>query len=77
MFAVMLYSGCRVNEACTLISEDVYKKSERVRCHLTIRKKNTKGKLATRTIPIIQELRSILSSYEKSWSYLSVPRAAR
>ncbi|NER28785.1 MAG: site-specific integrase, partial [Symploca sp. SIO1C4] len=65
IFAVMLYSGCRIKEACTLLSEDVYEKSGRVRSHLTIRKKNTKGKLATRTIPIIQELRSILSSYEK------------
>ncbi|NEP01364.1 MAG: site-specific integrase [Symploca sp. SIO2E9] len=65
IFAVMLYSGCRVNEACTLLSEDVYERSGRVRSHLTIRKKNTKGKLATRTIPIIQELRAILSSYEK------------
>ena len=65
IFAVMLYTAIRVNEACTLLSEDVYDSSGRVRSHLTIRKKNTKRKLATRTLPIIQELRTILAAYEK------------
>ena len=64
LFAVMLYSACRVNEAVTLLSEDVYDAQGKVRSHLTIRKKNTKGKLATRTIPIISELHSILKAYE-------------
>jgi integrase/recombinase XerD len=61
----MLYTAIRVNEACTLLSEDVYDSSGRVRSHLTIRKKNTKRKLATRTLPIISELRTILAAYEK------------
>ncbi len=65
IFAVMLYTAIRVNEACTLLSEDVYDSSGRVRSHLTIRKKNTKRKLATRTLPIISELRTILAAYEK------------
>jgi integrase/recombinase XerD len=65
IFAVMLYTACRVREACSLLTEDVYDKAGRVREYLTIRKKNAKWKLSTRTIPIIQELRTILSAYEK------------
>ncbi len=65
LFAIMMFTACRVNEACTLLSEDVYDKAGHVRSHLTIRKKNTKRKLATRTLPIIQELRTILAAYEK------------
>jgi integrase/recombinase XerD len=65
LFAIMMFTACRVNEACTLLSEDVYNKAGHVRSHLTIRKKNTKRKLATRTLPIIQELRTILAAYEK------------
>jgi integrase/recombinase XerD len=65
IFAVMLYTAIRVNEACTLLSEDVYDAAGRVHSHLTIRKKNTKRKLATRTLPIISELRTILAAYEK------------
>ena len=60
----MLYTACRIKEACSLLSEDVYDRAGKVRSHLTIRKKNTKGKLATRTIPIISELHSILAAYE-------------
>ncbi|AFZ15712.1 integrase family protein (plasmid) [Crinalium epipsammum PCC 9333] len=63
IFAVCLFSGCRINEACTLLSEDVYTLQGIVRSHLTIRKSNTKGKLSTRTIPIIQDLRLILAVY--------------
>ncbi len=65
IFAIMMFTAIRVNEACTLLSEDVYDSQGRVRSHLTIRKKNTKRKLATRTLPIIQELRTILAAYEK------------
>lgn len=60
-----MFTAIRVNEACTLLSEDVYDAAGRVRSHLTIRKKNTKRKLATRTLPIIQELRTIFAAYEK------------
>jgi integrase/recombinase XerD len=42
LFAIMMFTACRVNEACTLLSEDVYNKAGHVRSHLTIRKKNTK-----------------------------------
>ena len=65
-----MFTAIRVNEACTLLSEDVYDSLGRVRSHLTIRKKNTKRKLATRTLPIIQELRTILAAYEKEAGFV-------
>ena len=65
LFGVMLYSACRVKEACTLLTADVYDRNYRVRSQLTIRKSNTKGKLATRCIPVIEELRAMLAAYER------------
>ena len=61
--AVMLYTGCRVNEAVTLKVADAYDKKGRVRPELIIRKGNTKGKLATRTIPVLDDLRRHLEAY--------------
>ncbi|MBD1903688.1 tyrosine-type recombinase/integrase [Trichocoleus sp. DQ-A3] len=64
LFAVALFSACRINEACTLLTQDVYDTKRRVRPNLLIRKANTKGQLETRTIPIIEDLRSILITYQ-------------
>lgn len=64
LIAVMLYTGCRVNEAVTLKIKDVYDSRGRVREELIIRKGNSKGKLATRSIPIFEELRYFLASYK-------------
>jgi len=64
LFAVALFSAARINEVCTLLTEDVFDRQASVRSHLTIRKGNTKGKLTTRTIPIIEDLRSILKTYQ-------------
>ncbi|MTJ50024.1 site-specific integrase [Dolichospermum sp. UHCC 0259] len=61
--AVMLYTGCRVNEAVTLKIADVYDKKGRIRPELILRKSNTKGKLATRTIPVLDDLRHFLEQY--------------
>lgn len=66
LFAIMLFTSCRVNEACSLYTIDVFDRQSRVRPHLLIRKSNTKGKLATRTIPVIEDLRVILSAYQPS-----------
>lgn len=63
LFAVMLYTACRVNEACTLKIGDVYDRKGRVRPELIVRKGNTKGKLATRTIPVLDDLRQRLVAY--------------
>lgn len=62
IFAVALFTTARINEVVTLLSADIYKKGQ-VRSHLTIRKDNTKGKLATRSIPIIEDLQSLLIEY--------------
>jgi integrase/recombinase XerD len=53
LFGICLFSACRIREACTLRVTDAYDASGRVLPRLTIRKANTKGKLATRSIPII------------------------
>jgi integrase/recombinase XerD len=64
LFAIMLYTACRVNEAVTLRAVDVYDTKGRVRQELIIRKANTKGKLATRTIPVVDDLRRFLEDYK-------------
>lgn len=63
LFGICLYCCCRINEACTLNVNDVYS-SWKVRPSLLIRKGNTKGKLATRCIPVIEDLRGLLIAYE-------------
>jgi integrase/recombinase XerD len=66
LFGVCLFSACRIAEACSLMSKDVYGTNGRVRPELIIRKANTKGKLGTRTIPVIEDLRSLLASWQPS-----------
>jgi integrase/recombinase XerD len=63
LFAVMLYTAARVNEAVTLHLSDVFDRRGRVRPEITIRKGNTKGKLATRTIPVLEDLKNKLNHY--------------
>lgn len=63
LFAVCLFSACRIREAVTLLTADVYTSKGAVRPQLIIRKSNTKGKLATRSIPVIEDLRRLLASY--------------
>lgn len=63
LFAVALFTAARINEVCTLWTADTYASRGQVRSHLTFRKANTKGKLATRSIPIIEDLRSMLKTY--------------
>lgn len=63
LYAVMLFSACRVNEAVTLMKRDVYDMKGRVRAEITFRKGNTKGKLATRAVPVIEDLRYRLEVY--------------
>jgi integrase/recombinase XerD len=63
LFAVCLYTACRISEAVTLTKRDVYDTQGNVRPEIIIRKGNTKGKLATRTLPVIEDLRIKLESY--------------
>ncbi len=63
LFGTCLYTACRINEACTLHTADIFNDSGLMRSHLVIRKENTKGKLDTRTIPILDDLRQLLTTY--------------
>jgi integrase/recombinase XerD len=64
LFGVCLYTAARIAEACSMLSEDVYTSGGRVRASVNIRKAATKGKLATRTIPVIEDLRSLLAIWQ-------------
>ena len=64
LFGVCLYTAARIAEACSMLTEDVYTASGRVRSSVNIRKAATKGKLATRTIPVIEDLRSLLAIWQ-------------
>ena len=78
LFAVMLYTAARVNEAVTLHVTDVFDRRGRVRPEITIRKGNTKGKLATRTIPVLEDLKIKLTQYSpKKSEYLFPGRYGR
>jgi integrase/recombinase XerD len=63
LFGVCLFSACRIRECCTLFTQDIYTPKGNVRPRLVIRKANTKGKLATRSIPVIEDLRRLLVEY--------------
>ena len=63
LFGICLYGACRIREACSLRTADVFTRKGTPRSDLIIRKGNTKGKLSTRTVPVIEELRSLLINY--------------
>lgn len=66
LFGLCLYTACRIAEACATRTEDVYTAGGRVRPNINIRKGDTKGKLATRTIPVIEDLRRLLEIWQPS-----------
>jgi integrase/recombinase XerD len=63
LFGFCLYTACRINEACTQLTADAYDHLGSVRPYMTIRKGNSKGKLASRTIPTSEDLRHLLGQY--------------
>ncbi|WP_339382902.1 tyrosine-type recombinase/integrase [Microcoleus asticus] len=63
LFGVCLYTACRIAEACSLEVIDIYTARGTVRPTINFRKGNTKGQLQTRTIPVIEDLRSLLTSW--------------
>lgn len=75
LYGICLYTACRIREACTLRTPDVYDSTGKVYENLTIRKSSTKGKLATRSIPVLDELRQLLTAYYpqtgKKWLFPS------
>ena len=66
IFAICLYTGCRINECVSLRTTDVYYRQGIVRPEIVFRKGTTKGKLATRCIPVIEELRLMILNYYPS-----------
>ena len=64
LFGVCLYTACRIAEACSLEVIDIYTARGTVRPTINFRKGNTKGKLQTRTIPVIEDLRALLTSWK-------------
>ena len=63
LFGICLYTACRINEACTLLTTDVYD-ANGVRSKLTIRKGNTKGQQDTRQVAIHPVLADYLAIYQ-------------
>ena len=63
LFGICLYAACRINEACTLFTRDVFGNNG-VRPVLLLRSFNTKGKRDTREIQIHPTLRRYLEEYD-------------
>lgn len=63
LFSICLFTACRIQEAVTLRTQDIYTAAGAVQEEIIIRKTNTKGKLSTRQIPVIEDLRRILTNY--------------
>ncbi|NET55443.1 MAG: site-specific integrase [Symploca sp. SIO2E6] len=63
LFGFCLYTACRVNEACTQLTEDVYNPLGRVRPEMIIRKCHAKGQLSSRVIPTSIDLQVLLKQY--------------
>ena len=57
VFAVCLYTGCRISEALSI------RKSDISNCVITLRKSATKGKRGSRSLPISPNLETILNNY--------------
>lgn len=62
LFGICLYTACRIKEACTLLSTDVYD-ARGVRAKITIRKGNTKGQQDTRQVATHSALAGYLDGY--------------
>ena len=58
LFAICLFTGCRISEALSLQKSDIKNKT------ITFRKSTTKGKLKTRTIDTPVALSQYLDEYE-------------
>lgn len=64
LFGICLFTAVRIGEACSLLAADIFDQQRQVRPVLTVRRANTKGKLATRAIPVHPELKNLLTAYE-------------
>ena len=64
LFAVTFYCACRISEALALTTHDIVGGS------VTLRKATTKGKSATRTLPLHQLLAKYLKAYNPDVGFL-------
>lgn len=67
LFAICLYTGCRISEALALQWENVDLKNRII----TLRRETTKGKKHARSIPLSPQLREYLENYQASIGLLS------
>jgi integrase/recombinase XerD len=77
LFGICLYTACRINEACSLFTADVFGARGEVRERITFRRDSTKGKQATRSIPVSGDLGELLAGYQSSKTYLFPGRHGR
>jgi len=77
LFGICLYTACRINEACSLYTADVFSARGEVRERITFRRKSTKGQQSTRSIPVSSELGELLAQYQSSNTYLFPGRHGR
>lgn len=77
LFALCLYAGLRIGEACSLHTKDVYAIDGSIRPRITVRKATTKGKRSTRSIPVSEELHRWLSEHKSEKVYLFPGRHGR
>lgn len=77
LFAICLYTACRINEACSLHTADIYNSKGEVRDWITFRRESTKGKQATRSIPMSSTLKEHLKAYSSAHTFLFPGRHGR
>lgn len=63
LFSICINTACRIAEACQLKYSYVYTDAGEVRDYVTFGKNTTKGKIATRQIPINESLKLRLQEY--------------
>jgi integrase/recombinase XerD len=63
LFGICRYTACRINEACQLLSDDVFLPSGKVRNEITFRAATTKGGYGQKTIKVSDDLRQLLDEY--------------
>jgi integrase/recombinase XerD len=66
LFGICRYTACRINEACQLLSDDVFLPSGKVKNEITFRAATTKGGYGGKTVKVSAELRQLLEEYGHS-----------
>jgi len=75
LFGICLYPGCRISEACSILTTDAYDTAG-VRAKITLRMANTKGKQETRQISVNAVSKGYLELYRRRAGSISSPDGA-